>query len=768
VYAAVLAVAGIAAGAYLIASGSPATWELQPVVWLGLLAIAGPVLSVSRQGYLPSRIVHQIGSAFAYALFFLAPPGAACAVLWATALADWALNRRRPIQAAFNLGQFGLAILAATLVRSWLMPGFSILADVNARTIAVAIAALLAFFLVNQGLTRGILSLLSGQPLHRLRTLSGPALSVEVLCIVSGIGMAVFWQMAPWLMLLGVIPIWVFMLLLSHVSQREQELERREEDLHALQVMGLQIGSELDVERVRQSVVRVATEALKVRGALLLTLDPERRSFVVMAHEGIDVPPPESLPRQRIDDALLAAGVRVVADFASERSLWPELEFLEAEGMLLAPLAVGERSDSLLVLFHGAGRRAFDDGDARRAQVLLRFVHTALTNAELVRELRDVQEHLAQAEKMSAMGMLVSGVAHELNNPLTTVLGYSSLLLDQEDDAAKRRMLDRVLGEADRAGKIVHNLLTFSRKRKPERRLTDMAELIEQVLGVRERELRLHNVQVVRRFARDLPPVLIDPHQFQQVFLNLLQNAQDALGDGHRRGRIVVETRDRGGWVQVVVSDDGPGIPAHQIKKVFLPFFTTKGVGRGTGLGLSICYGIVHEHGGRIDVESREGEGASFLLEIPTARRQVDAGTVAAELALPPLPPARTGGRLLVVDDDAAIADMVREALELEGWTVVTAAEGGEALDLVADAEFDALLVDLRMPGMDGRTFYEHLRLARPDLEARVVFATGDTGGENVSRFLEESGKTVLGKPYEIRDLMEAISKIAGGSSQVN
>jgi two-component system NtrC family sensor kinase len=400
--------------------------------------------------------------------------------------------------------------------------------------------------------------------------------------------------------------------------------------------------------------------------------------------------------------------------------------------------------------------------------VLLRFVHTALTNAELVRELREMQEHLAQAEKMSAMGMLVSGVAHELNNPLTTVLGYSGLLLDQEDDAAKRRMLDRVLGEAERAGKIVHNLLTFSRKRKPERKLTDMAALIDQVLASRESDLRLQNVHVVRRFARDLPPVLVDPHQFQQVFLNLLQNAQDALADARRRGRIVVETRDRGGWVQVAVSDDGPGIPAHQLKKVFLPFFTTKGVGRGTGLGLSICYGIVHEHGGRIDVESREGEGASFVVEIPTARRQSEIG-VAADAPIdapPPLP--RSAGRLLVVDDDLAIADMVREALELEGWTVVTARDGAEGLEVVAESAFDAILVDLRMPGMDGPTFFERLDATRPDLAARVVFATGDAGGEDVARFLEEAGKTVLGKPYEIRELMDAISKIVAGSTQVH
>ncbi len=767
-YVCALAVAGVSAGAHFVLSGNPASWDWRAVAFLGLLAVAGPALSVSNQGYLPSRIVHQIGSAFAYALFFLEPPGAVCVILWAMTVADWLLNRRRPLQFVFNAGQLGVALFVAVETRSFLLPGFTVLADLNARTLSAALASLVAFSVVNQVLTHCVLALSSGRPLHRVRSLTGPAFLVEVLCIVAGLGMAVLWQVDPWLMLLGVIPIWVLMLLLTQLSHREQQLQSRQEDLRALQGLGLELGSELDADRLRHAVVRIATQALQARGAVLLALDRTRSHLLVQAHEGIDTPLPETLRAHRFDEEFLRSSeVVAVSDFRAERSAYPELDFLDANGILFSPIEVLGRREGLLLLFHGRERRPFNDDDTRRLDILVRFIRVALSNAELVRDLRVMQDELAQTEKMSALGMLVSGVAHEINNPLTSILGYAQLLLSQENDVERRRMLDRIVAEAERAGKIVHNLLTFSRKRRPEKTLTDLNQVLEQVLELREYDLRLHDVRLVKRLSRNLPPVLVDGHQMQQVLLNLLANAEDALRERRRRGRIVVETRDMGGRVQLLVSDDGPGIAAENLNKIFLPFFTTKGIGRGTGLGLAICYGIIQEHDGRIDVESRENEGASFIVELPTARVQVEPGSLEPVVQVAP-PPKTPGGRVLVVDDDEAISDLVREALEIEGWTVTAARDGAEALDIVSDADFDVLLVDLRMPGMDGRSFYEALRNVRPELERRVIFATGDTGSEDTARFLEESGKKVLGKPYELRDLIEIVSRIAGGSSQVH
>jgi signal transduction histidine kinase/ActR/RegA family two-component response regulator len=768
VYISALSVAGLAAGVWLFVTSLAVPWDWYPILLLGMLAVAGPALSMTRQGYLPSRIAHQIGASFAYPLFFLAPPGAACIVLWAMALVDWALNRRKATTAVFNLGQFAIALAISTALRERVLPGFAPLADIDGGTVIYAALVLGAFALVNHALTHGVVSLVTRKPIHRLGLVSWPAVLVEVLCVVSGIGIAVFWQLDPALVPLGVIPIWALMMLLTELSRREQELRTRQEELHALQDLGLELGSELDAEKVRQAVVRIATSALRARGALLLTLDARRSRLVVLAHEGIEVPPPESVSVGSLGEEFLRAGVvRRIDDLPAQRASLPELEFLDAEGALCVPLEILGRREAFLALFHGPDRRRFDDDDVRRLETLARFVDVALSNAQLVRELHEMQEHLAQTEKMSAMGMLVSGVAHELNNPLTSVMGYAQLALSQEDDAAKRRMMERIVAESERAGKIVHHLLTFSRKRKPEKRLVNVHDILEQVLDLKETDLRLREVQVVRRFARNLPPVLVDAHQLQQVFLNLLQNAQDALEERRRRGRIVLETRDRGGWIQVLVSDDGPGIPAANIKKVFLPFFTTKGVGRGTGLGLAICYGILQEHGGRIEVDSRDGEGASFSVEIPTARARLEPDVPEPEIEPPP-PPRSVGGRLLVVDDEEMIAEMVREAMEMDGWSVAAAKDGAEALDLLAEADFDVLLVDLRMPGMDGRAFFEELRVTRPELVRRVVFATGDTGAVETARFLEETGQIVLGKPYDLRDLAEVVSRVAGGSSQVH
>lgn len=770
VYVSVLSLAGLAAGVQLIVGSRGAPWEWHPILLLGLLTMAGPALSMTHQGYLPSRIAHQVGASFVYPLFFLAPAWAACAVLWAMAVVDGLLNRRKPMTVVFNMGQFGLSLVAAMTLRDLLLPGNAPLADVNGWTVTACAAILLTFTLVNHALTHGVVSVVTRRPPHRLGLLSWPVVLVEVLCIVSGVGLAVFWQLDPALVLLGVIPIWALMLLLTQLSRREQELSDREEELRSLQALGLELGSELDGERLRQAVVRIATTALRAKGAVLMELNSDRDHLVVQAHEGIELPPPESVPAQRLGEEFLRTGtLQRIDDLPAERQAWPELAFLPAEGVLCAPLEILGKRDSFLLLFHGAERRRFDDEDAKRLETLVRFVNVAVSNAGLVRELREMQDQLAQTEKMSAMGMLVSGVAHELNNPLTAVIGYSQMLLGQEGDPAKSRMMERIVAESERAGKIVHSLLTFSRKRKPEKTVTDLHELLEQTLEIEAHDLRAQGIQVVRRFARNLPPVLVDAHQIQQVFLNLLSNSLDALREAKRRGRIVIETRDRGGRVQVLVSDDGPGIPAAHLKKVFLPFFTTKELGRGTGLGLAICYGILQEHGGRIEVESSENQGASFLVEIPIARAHVEPGIVEPEPAPPPAPPVKSAsGRLLVIDDEDVITDMVREAMELDGWTVVCAKDGAEALDILAEADFDALLVDLRMPGMDGRQFFEALRTTRPELVARVVFATGDTGGVDTARFLEETGRIVLGKPYDLRDLADAVSRVAGGSSQVH
>jgi signal transduction histidine kinase len=233
-------------------------------------------------------------------------------------------------------------------------------------------------------------------------------------------------------------------------------------------------------------------------------------------------------------------------------------------------------------------------------------------------DLRQMQTQLIQTEKLSALGLLISGVAHEINNPLTVVLGYAELLMETHGPPEFRRDLERIRNEALRIKRIVQNLLTFARDHKPERQLVDVNEILRQTLALREHEVRLGNVAVHTRLDEGIPALTADAHQLRQVFLNLILNAEQAMTEATGRGTLeVVSGFHPPSTVRVAITDSGPGIPAEHLPKIFDPFFTTKGVGKGTGLGLSVSYGIVKEHGGEIRVASRPGR-TTFTVELPT------------------------------------------------------------------------------------------------------------------------------------------------------
>lgn len=755
---AVVGVSGAAAVVRLLLwSPSEPSWSLWPVAVFGALAVLSVAMSVSYQGHRPTSTTHQIGTSFLYALFLLADPLVAMAAAGAMMAADWALNRRRAMAGLFNLSQIVLSLAIADLVRHAIRPGTASLDPETWRSMTAAVVSLLAFFVANHLLTHGIVSLASRQSFFRFDIGTRIGVLNEFLCVVSGLGMAVLWQMSPPLSILGIIPVCLLSVLVALLNRREQALENRQEELGSLQGFGLEIASELDGRRLNGAVVRIASEALHASGAVLARHEPERGELLIQAHHGAKARVPDVLlPSDWTREVFADGAIRGASGLLEVRDRCPEFSFLGANGLLVAPLSIGGQRQGLLALFHDESRRPFDAQDAGRLATLVRFVEMALSNASLVADLKHIQEQLLHTEKMSALGMLVSGVAHEVNNPLTSVLGYAQLLQRDEPDPARRRMLEKVSNEAARAGKIVQNLLTFSRKQKSEKRLVDLNEILDLVVELQAYDLRVRNVDVVRRLSPDLPPVLADPDQLRQVFLNLITNAQHALAEGDRAGRIVLETRVSADRVQVFVTDNGPGIRPEHLHKIFLPFFTTKDLGKGTGLGLSICYGIVQEHGGRITVDSALGEGATFIVDFPASTH---GAAVAAERAASDAPAVRVpaGTRVLVVDDETLIADLVRDILEPQGFVVDTARDGAEALGKLSDHDYDALVVDMRMPGMDGRTFFSRLRETHPALCGRVVFATGDTGSESTSRFLEATGNVVLSKPYDLRRLVDAV-----------
>ena len=373
---------------------------------------------------------------------------------------------------------------------------------------------------------------------------------------------------------------------------------------------------------------------------------------------------------------------------------------------------------------------------------------------------RDLYQQLLQAEKMAALGHTISGVAHELNNPLATILSWTERLSQKSLDDDIRRGVDVILGEADRAARIVRNLLTFARKRRSTRAMIDVNQVVTETLALRAHEQRLVNINVETTLAAQLPQIFADAHQIQQVLLNLVINAEQATRTAHGRGTLGVRT-----WhdtehdtVALEVSDDGPGVPPDVQSKIFEPFFTTKEVGAGTGLGLAVAYAIAQEHGGEIRVDAARQRGAAFVVKLPVT------GTAVAKPPKPAAPSmeAVRGASVLVVEDERALAIAVGEALTDAGLAVDHASDGEEALARVRQKAYDVLICDLKMPRIDGMTLYRAIAATTPALARRVIFVTGDVAGTDAERFLADSGCRWLAKPFRLGDLLRAVRDTVG------
>jgi two-component system NtrC family sensor kinase len=374
-------------------------------------------------------------------------------------------------------------------------------------------------------------------------------------------------------------------------------------------------------------------------------------------------------------------------------------------------------------------------------------------------ETRDIYHQLLQAEKMAALGQTISGVAHELNNPLATIHSWAERLTERETlDPAVRRGLDTILSESQRAARIVRNLLTFARKRQTTRAMVDVNQVVRETLALRAYEQHVSNVTIIDALAAGLPQVFADGHQVQQVLLNLVINAEQAMLSANGRGILVVRTWHDPTQEAVVleINDDGPGIPDDLQPKIFDPFFTTKEVGQGTGLGLTVAYAIIQEHAGRIRLESRLGRGASFFVELPVGGAGHFPDVLTTRNATASDEPLQ-GGAVLIVEDETALAAAVADALQDAGYVVTHAADGEEALALVTRQPFDLVICDLKMPRLDGQAFYASLVQAVPALAKRVIFVTGDVAGTQAERFLERTGCRWLEKPFRLADLLRAV-----------
>ena len=381
-----------------------------------------------------------------------------------------------------------------------------------------------------------------------------------------------------------------------------------------------------------------------------------------------------------------------------------------------------------------------------------------------VETLKTTQAQLVQSEKLSAVGKFVAGVAHELNNPLTSVVGFSEMLTGSMADVKERHYSENILKSALRCKRIVQSLLSFARREQPERKLVSVNTLIEMVLEIVAYSLRTGNVEVITELDPKLPLVLVDTSQIQQVFLNIVNNAQEAIAAGGRPGRITIITETRIPNIRITIQDNGPGIPSEHLPRLFDPFFTTKEVGKGTGLGLSLCYGYIKEHGGTITPLSELGQGATFLIELPIAgKTEAPVEMTTLPEVEKPDPEEGRGKRVLVIDDEKPILNMLRDNFSLRGYEVEVAENGKTALSKLERNHFDLAFCDWRMPGLNGQQVYEQLRRTNPRFCQRIIFITGDVINDQMRQFLDSEKRPCLAKPFTLSELRETVDTVLKG-----
>jgi len=383
------------------------------------------------------------------------------------------------------------------------------------------------------------------------------------------------------------------------------------------------------------------------------------------------------------------------------------------------------------------------------------FVQDVTETRRDAEELRRQREALFQAEKLAAMGELLAGVAHELNNPLAVVIGQASLLRRDVPAGPAAARTEKVLRSAERCGRIVKSFLSLARRQPSERRLLDVNAVVREATELLAYPLHVDAVELRLELDPAGPLVWGDGHQVPQVLINLLTNAHHAVREAPGPRRITVTTRAAGERVVIEVGDSGPGISPELRERVFDPFFTTKPVGEGTGLGLPLCRGIVVSHGGTISLADSTA-GATFRVDLPVGAAP---DTPPADAA-----PAPVAGpcSILVVDDEAAVADVLAEILRDDGHRVEVTGDGWAALARIEAGGFDLVISDLRMPGLDGPGLYAEATRRRPGL--RFVFITGDTMTARTQDFLEDARVPYLGKPFSLDDVRRALRQALAGT----
>jgi signal transduction histidine kinase len=512
------------------------------------------------------------------------------------------------------------------------------------------------------------------------------------------------------------------------------------------------------VEEILEMVLSYSSDLGSAAHGSIVTIDHNAQKLIITSVRGDDWTLEKQMCQLGLGEGLtghvaLTGKPYLCSDTRVDPNYFPLFDNVRCE--LIVPIIVEERVWGLINL-DGLTPDAFDDSTLSTVALLAELAAFAIKLRLDLTEQERLQRHLIQSEKLASLGETIAGIAHEINNPLTSILSNAQLLALRRGGPADEASINSIVLEAKRTADLVKNLLAFSRKESKKREVIGVNELIKQAVNLKRYQLRVNNIQLISEPCEISYPVLVTAQQMQQVLLNLLNNAEQAIAKTEHPGIIRVEGGRRGDTVFITVTDNGNGIPAHVLPFIFDPFFTTKNLGEGTGLGLSIAHTLIENHGGTISAKSEPGNTV-FTIELPMARspKMPAESKETQPLPTPPTKKMKRLGRVLVVDDETAIVDAICEFLDLQNVTTDKANDGEEALKLLNVNRYDAIISDIRMPGVDGPQLYERAVAMDSEYANRFLFMSGDLVRDSTQGFVSSLNCPCLAKPFALQVLYQ-------------
>jgi len=559
-----------------------------------------------------------------------------------------------------------------------------------------------------------------------------------------------------------------FLLDITEKKKAEDEIRRRNRELNALNAMAVIATQSFDLDEILNLTLRQLISLMGGESGCIFLADIDEKTFRRRAGWG-----QRSNERGRNSEVTFSDGfgelvTRSRAEVITQEYL-PHLpsavsDFLQLDGQQswIWVLLWGKDSPVGIMGISSHPDRAYTGNDENLLVAIGRQLSTTIEKVKLYEEtcrayedLRRTQEQLLQSEKMSAVGQLIAGVAHELNNPLTAILGYAQLLESEGLNERASDFVGKLFKQAQRTHRVVQNLLSFARQRKPQHNQVNISKVLEETLLLRDYDLKVSGITLEHEIEPGLPAVIADPHQLEQVFLNVINNAVDAMLEGENKRSLKISVRAEKGSVITEIHDSGPGIK--EPNRIFDPFYTTKSIGKGTGLGLSICYGIIKEHGGEISARNRPEGGATVCITLPAAGQ-----TALSESAVPlPLRESAIQGSLLLVEDEEAVLEFERDVLSGAGAQVTTVLNIDGMKSRITAGQFDAVVINGKMSAeWNAAEIYRWMEERQPRLCRHVLFTFSTMVEPDLRTFMSEQKIPYLVKPFEVGELIGHVRKL--------